>query len=230
MTFDNYRFRCSSLPTLMTSSRSKSDPLSQTAKAYLLDVYISEVYGRDKDTSSKYTEKGIEVESDSLDLVSRATGEIYFKNQKRFNNDYISGTPDVVDNLIDIKSSWSIHTFAAVDAKKARGDYYWQLLGYMWLLNQDKGRLIYALTDTPDRIMYDELYRMSFKDGRIDTDEEYTNKIKLNYKFADIPDSKRVKIYTFERNEEDIELLKTRIEYARDYLNGLDPMKGGEEN
>ncbi len=111
--FKNYQFRCSSLPTLMTNSRAKDEVLSETAKDYLRELWIREIYGREKyDAKNKFTDKGIQCESDSFDLVKEVSGKTYFKNQKQLENEFIKGTPDLVKPLIDIKTSWDIWTFS----------------------------------------------------------------------------------------------------------------------
>ena len=46
--FSNYKFRASGLVNLMTNSRTKSDPLGESTKTYLRDIFIKEVYGREK--------------------------------------------------------------------------------------------------------------------------------------------------------------------------------------
>ena len=162
--WDKYQIRCSSLPTLMTNPKLKSEVLSETAKSMLREVWIEETFGRKKfDTSNKYTEKGLFAEQDSLDLVSRVLGLGFIaKNKENLFNDYIKGTPDVTQPiLLDVKSSWDIWTFSAVDEKKARKDYFWQLFGYMVLLGVDKCLLTYALVDTPENIRETELYRLT---------------------------------------------------------------------
>ena len=104
--FSKYKFRCSALPYLMTTSRSKTDPLAETAKAYLREIWIAEVFDRVKfDIKNKYMDKGITSESDSLDLVQKVTGQTYFKNKERLENEWITGIPDVKKPLIDIKNS-----------------------------------------------------------------------------------------------------------------------------
>jgi len=58
--FSNYKFRASGLVHLMTNSRSKSNSIGDTTKTYLRDIYIKEVFGREKvDVDNKYTKKGI---------------------------------------------------------------------------------------------------------------------------------------------------------------------------
>lgn len=215
--FSTYKFRCSGLSNLMVSSRKKSDPVSETTKAYLRDIYIKEVFGRDRGykTINKFTLKGTMVESDSLDLVEKATGKKYFKNLENFENDWIKGTPDIIeDELVrDIKSSWDLWTYAGVDEKKARQNYYYQLLGYMWLTGKKKGDLLYCLADTPEMLINDEIYRLSFK-----MPEEEAEKYRHNFKFDDIPAELRVKSFPFDFDELEVESLKEAIVNARAYL------------
>lgn len=213
--WNKYKFRCSALPCLMTKARSKSDILSETAKAYLRDVYIAEVYGRERVTTNKFCDKGLLVEQDSLKIVTKVLGKGFLaKNKEHLENDDIMGTPDVVEpNLIDIKSSWDIWTFNAVDEKKATSDYYWQLFGYMWLKGRKASKLIYALVNTPEEIINDEIYKLSFKVG-----EEKARGFEKNYIFDDIAPKKRVKIFNFKFENEKIDDLVTVLSAAREYL------------
>ncbi len=222
--FTNYKFRSSSLPNLMVKSRSKSDPLSETTKAYLRELWIKEMFKREKyDTKNKFTDKGIACESDSLDLVQIVTKQTYFKNRKELSNDFITGTPDVIleDSIIDIKTSWDIWTYGSTTEDSARKTYYYQLLGYMWLTNTKKASLMYCLVNTPEDIMNDELYRLSFRYPEINESDEKANKYKRNYIFDDIDHTLRLKKYDFEFVEEDINELQNKIVLAREYMNGL---------
>jgi hypothetical protein len=223
MDFSNYKFHCSGIKYLFVKSRSKDDPLSETTKAYLREIWIEEAYARKKEIITKYMEKGTIVESDGLDLVKAATGVTYFKNKKTLENDWIIGTPDIntKDALIDIKSSWDIWTFAAVDEKRARSDYYYQLLGYMWLTDKTSSDLIYVLVNTPDEIIQSELYKLSFRNPDISNKEDVYQTYLKNYKFDDIPAVNRVKSFRFEIDPEPIEVLKKNILIARDYMSKL---------
>lgn len=211
-----YKFRCSGLGNIMTKSRSKDDPLSETTKSYLKELYIKEVFGREKSDmlANKFTQKGIMCETDSLEMVERVTGQKYFKNIKKVCNDYICGTPDVIDEqIIDIKTSWDLFTFANITEEKAKKDYYYQLLGYMHLTGRSKASLIYCLVNTPKHLMDQELYRLQFSLA-----EGENLKYKNNYIFDDIPESMRVKIYSIDYVEEDMKLLQMRINDCRNYL------------
>lgn len=216
--FKKYKFHCSSLPKLMVEGRSKNGDLSETTKAYLREIWIKEMYGRDRSyqTVNKYTQKGTMVETDSLELYEKATGKTYFKNNEQLENRYVVGTPDVKKPLIDIKSSWDIWTFAAVTEASARKDYYWQVAGYSWLTGRKVGKLVFALTNTPEAMVNDELYRLSFKIG-----EEETEKYRVNFTFDDIDAKKRIKQYRMIFEKSDIESLKIKIEECRKYLSTI---------
>lgn len=221
--FSTFKFRCSGLGNLLIDPRSKSDPLSETTKSYLREIWIAETYKREKYITSKYMDKGISCESDSLDLVSKITGKTYFKNLKRIENDFIAGTPDVIgtDYIRDIKTSWDIWTYAAVTEDCAKKTYFGQITGYMWLTGKNKAMLDYCLVNTPPEIMSDELYKLSFKFPEINESEEKANKFKLNYIFDDIEPVKRMKTYSFDFDVETQKKLIERIHLSREYLNKL---------
>ena len=213
--WSTYKFHCSGLSNIMVNARKKDELLSETTKSYLTKIYIKEVWGREPTDmlANKYTQKGIMCETDSLNLVEKVLNKSYFKNNKELHNDFIVGTPDVINpDLIDIKTSWDIFTYAAVDEKKATADYFYQLLGYMWLTGKKMARLTYCLVDTPDQMMTDELYRLSFK-----IPEDQVDGYTRNYKFEDIPQELRVKQFVFNFDESLISDLILKIHPSREY-------------
>lgn len=222
MNFNNYKFRCHALGNLLVNPKLKSEILSETTKTYLRELWIKEVYGRERYIATKYMDKGIACESDSLDLVKTVTGKTHFKNQKELSNEYIAGIPDVIDTdvIIDIKSSWDLWTFSAVTEDKAKKDYFGQLLGYMWLTDKKISRLAYCLVNTPeDQISY-ELYKLKAS-GAIRDIIEDEEKARINYIFDDIEPEKRIKLYEFAFDEEVQNKLITRIEASREFMKGL---------
>lgn len=229
MDFSNYKFRCSSLGHLMTEARSKSEVISETTKTHLMDCYVSAVFNRRNDITSKFLEKGIQVEELSIDLLSSVNKEMYFKNEDRFSNDFIQGTPDIFTEdegnkiVIDIKSSWDIYTFAR-SMEKENKMYYWQLQGYMWLTGATQATLSYCLVDTPEEIIQREIKRALYQSGVSENSEsflEYQKEMIAYFKYSDIPQNKRVhtKNYTFDKSA--IESLKSRILECRDFLNSI---------
>lgn len=223
--FSGYKFRPSSVRALLVEPRSKSEQLSETAKSYLLECYIQEVFGRQKDTSSKYTEKGNANEVVAKELVQEFLGVHYIPASKeKFSNDFITGTPDIVleDKVIDIKSSWDIFTFA--NASGDNDQYYVQLQCYMWLTGKKKALLAYVLTDTPEQLIQNETYRQSYYKGG-DTSEEYNEWLEKYLKLAtygDLQNSEKIKVFEYEYNPVMIDNLERKILSAREYLNNFE--------
>ncbi len=90
------KIRCSALGKIMTNSRSKSEVLSKTCKTYLQELAIEEMYGIRKEFSSRYTDKGNLVEDESISLAQEVLDfGLMYKNEEHFNNDFLTGTPDV---------------------------------------------------------------------------------------------------------------------------------------
>ena len=109
MNWNETLIRASSVGYIMTEPVTKADKeaglLSKTAQRHLLDVYISNKYNRSKDIQTKQMKKGIEVEQESIDLLSMFLKKPFAKNTERFSNKYITGLPDIIDDgIIDIKS------------------------------------------------------------------------------------------------------------------------------
>jgi len=153
--------RCSELKSLMTKSRTKSDPLSQTTKSWLQNKAKEAFYGYRSSFESKYTSKGIDVEDDAITMLSGVYFDTYLKNQERFTNEWLTGEPDVItDTMIrDVKSSWSLETFPAFyeDAVKEvkKSGYDWQVRGYMLLCDKDKASVDYCMMTTPAQYLND---------------------------------------------------------------------------
>lgn len=226
MDFSKYQFRCSQLGKLMTSSRSKSDTLSQTAKSYLDSVFKDEYFGKTNNLSNQYTEKGIRVEDDAIKMLAQVEGKMYDKNVGRFYNNYIQGEPDVIshDEVIDIKSSWNHNTFPLTKKEIPTKDYYYQLQGYMWLLqdnsfNIDKARLIYCLMDTPENLI-DSAKRKAY-DASGGAPLAVLEEIDNNMRYSDIDPAKRLKVFHVEFDPEVIENIIEKIEECREYLNNI---------
>lgn len=226
MNFENYKFRCSQLGSLMTNGRDKTEKLGATVKGYLLECYISAKYNRRRELQTKYMDKGLFVEEDSITLYSEFKGEFFRKNEDKIANDFIQGTPDIIHDgnlVIDIKSSWDIFTFFK-SLREENKDYIWQLHGYMWLTGINNATLAYCLVDTPDHIIQSELKKALYQSGLSDQSPqwtEYATEITKGMRFEDIPIQERVieKHYTYDPAM--TEQLKVRIADCREYLNNL---------
>jgi hypothetical protein len=216
--------RCSSLGKLMTEPRSKSEVLSQTAKSYIEDLFNELEFGYRKEFSSRYTDKGLEMEDEAIQFASEQFDwDFVVKNTERFTNDYITGEPDInTDSLLaDIKCSWSLDTYPMFEADLKNKDYDWQLQGYMWLTGKTEAELVYCLMNTPLQIVEDEVRRAHWKAGLIDEDINLRHEVQLKHNYDNIPSKLRVKRYIVERDEKAIEKIIEKVEIAREYYKML---------
>lgn len=232
MNWKDYKFRASSIYKIMTDSKSKSDPIGETCKKYLLDCYVSQVYGRDRELINKYISKGLEVEDDSMTLYCRSIGKILFKNKERFENEYICGTPDIIEDncILDIKSSWSMHTFFDVFVNSLKKAYFYQLQSYMALTNKSNAKLVYCLVDTPQPLINDELRRLQWDMGVSDpsANEVYQKAaeyLEFSLKFNDVPMSDRFVEFEIRRDDAVIDAIYKRVDECRDFLQEIDNRK-----
>ena len=78
-----FKIRCSAIGQIMTNSRSKSEALSKTTKSYLQEWVKEQIYKRKKTISSKYLEKGLIMEDNSLDYIAENLGYGMLKKWKQ---------------------------------------------------------------------------------------------------------------------------------------------------
>ena len=157
MPFDppHYKVRCSSLGSIMPDPRTKGETLSEGAKTYLNGIAKQLAYGYDYHLDSKYFEKGLIVEEQSIALYNTVFFTNHQKNGERRSNDCLTGECDIFtgSKIIDIKSAWSLHTFPATAAMGADKGYEWQVRGYMMLWDVDEAEVAYCLVNTPDELV-----------------------------------------------------------------------------
>jgi len=217
-------FRCSSLGNIMTESRSKSEVLSETAKGYIQDLFKERELGIYKEFSSRYTDKGLEMEDEAIQFASEVLNwDFVVKNETRFNNEWLTGEPDInTDSLLaDIKCSWSGSTFPMFDDTLKNKAYYWQLQGYLMLTGHSTSELVYCLMNTPLQIVEDEIRRQHWKLNLIEEDLDVRQAVQDMHNFDHIPSELRVKRFIVEKDESSQEKIKERVKVARDYYQQL---------
>lgn len=218
------KFRASCFSKLTTEPRSKSEVLSETTKTYLKELFIELKYGRKKEIDNKFLQKGNLVEENSMTLLSEYTGNFFKKNESFFENDYCTGTPDIIFNneIYDTKSSWDIWTFSDAELSKA---YEWQMLIYMWLTGLKKAHVCFCLVDTPAHLIVDAQRRYCWQNGitNFESQEFYDicDQFEKNMTYSDIPTTEKVKIFSVDYDETKIELAVKKIDLCRNYLNNL---------
>ena len=239
--------RCSSGDTIMMNDRS-GKKMGETAKKEFRKLYIREYFGREELVKSKYLDKGNEREQDAITLLTRFNKRVYRKNSERLTNDFVTGEVDIyigesirsAEEIFDTKCSWSLFSFLEANGE----DYKWQMTGYMWLTGAQRATVSYCLVNGTVKHIDDEKRRASYDYGvDYENDPKYIlrcQQIERNHIFDmsefqkeyswydlhspvstwrwDIPMDKRVKQFSFERNESDIASLKNRIVEGREYL------------
>jgi len=221
---NTFKVRCSALGKVMTSPRSKSEILSQTAKTYVEEQVLLAKYGIVKTFNSRYTDKGNLVEDESIKLASDVLDlGFILKNDEHFSNDWVMGTPDVNtdDILLDVKSSWDATTFPFFATEIPTKDYFYQLQGYMWLTGKQKSLLVYCLVNTPLDMVQDEIRRAHWNANLLEESLDLIDEVQKRHNFDHIPDNRRVKVFEVERDDEVIEQIKERVELCREYYETL---------
>lgn len=223
MRFDNYEFRCSDLGKIMSN---KGD-LTQSNKTYLTEVFICEKNGIRKEISSKFLEKGNLTEQDGLTLLNKAIypNNLLIKNTERRHNGWIHGEADCIapdDIIYDIKNAWDKISFGKADLTT---DYYWQLVGYMWLWGKNKARLFYCLNNMPEVLLIDEERKLFYANHFVTyEDPEYQKlceEMRAKHNYDDMKLEERFKVWDVEHSDEEIGKLKTKILKCRKFLNDL---------
>jgi hypothetical protein len=226
--FNETLIRASSVGYLMTEPVSKADKeaglLSKTAQKHLLDVYITEKYGRKRDIQTKQMKKGVEVEGDSIEMLSKYLGNKLEKNEERFKNDFITGLPDIINGneIIDVKSSYDLWTFLGNIPDKLDSLYYAQLQSYMWLTGAIKGTIAYCLCNTPENIIQQEKYYLLKKMNVVSEESpEFVReslKLEFNMKFDDIRLEEKILLFNIDRDEDFILKIQQKVAAARKFL------------
>jgi hypothetical protein len=214
------------------------EPLSQTAKSYLKKYYAYLKYGKwsaSLDKGNKYTNKGKLGELDSIMLCSFLDDRPYLKNPERFDDEYLTGEPDIIDFIedgpyvIDVKTSWDIETFVDVLGKDLSPLYWWQIQGYMALTGAKYGEVSYCLVDTPAPILEQEKYNLAKRmDCATGINPEYLAAEAIlvnNMTFSkDMPHKDRRIKFTVERDDEAIAKIYQRVHKCREYLSEIEEL------
>lgn len=171
-----------------------------------------------KFSGSKETEKGHLVEDDAIMFLMQQEFISAEKNTIRFNNDWITGEPDIISDIIyDTKCPWTYWSMPYfkddIESKSTDAGYDWQQLCYLWLLREndefepriiDEAQLKYILMPTPDKCL-----------GRWD---DFTLHIDFVEQMNPLD---RISTYSIKYDQSKIEMIKVKIEAARRYASTL---------
>ena len=224
------KVRASMIGQIMTNDRSGKQ-MGKTAKDCVLDILLENEYGYVKEFWSKYTEKGKQVEKESLALANDILNlglswiDIESEVQEYAENDFFTGHCDAITDqrIIEIKSSFNAHTYFPIfySTELENKSYFYQVQAYMDLFDRDEAMVIYSLVNTPELMVEDNVRREHWKHNLIDENDELRNHVELQNNFERITREKRIKAFTIKRDDEVIQAMKDRVLLCREYYNEL---------
>ena len=193
--------RCHMLGKIMTEPKEKKEVLSVGAKTILKSLAKQEFYGFENRVDGKYTDKGLIVEQQSIDLYNSVFFTNYQKNTERRNNKWLTGECDIFKGkdigTTDIKSSWSLATFPALSEDAHDKEYEWQGRGYMMLWDTCQHEVAHCMVNTPDELIKYEDQGLHYVDH--------------------IPKERRITLIAYERDEKLEALIRVKCEAAQEY-------------
>lgn len=225
-------YRASEAHYLLGRGRTKAPSLTQSAKSWLLEVWLRENVGYSPEVHSKQMWKGREVEDQALALYAKHynDGVPVFKNETRITAGQLSGECDArnreAKRIIEIKNSYSPLTFMRADIDPK---YMAQVQTYMHLHGYEQAHLVYCLLDLPDWLYQDELRKYCYQAQILDPEApEYREELERHRRgfiYSDnaaMPEAKRIKVYEIDYDQQIMDQILEGIELANDYYASLD--------
>lgn len=205
----------------------KANPeLPEGAKTYVKKWVKAQLFKRKPDFKAIVIDKGLACEPMGIALVGEVLGIELKKNDEFFENEYMEGSPDVIQNdeiVRDIKNSWDLYTFPMFETEIPNKDYEYQLQGYLILTGIKKASLDYTLINTPDPLMFLDLKKVYYQSGGLAEDwtPERYEALYPNYRFDDIPKHLRVKSFEFSLDPTLAEKIKERVLLCRAFADKI---------
>lgn len=208
--------------------------LSDTCISYLIEAYAWETEGMcsiTKEMDVEYFDRGRKTEPESIELLSFVDNTPYLKNEERFENDFLSGIPDVLNiskeftakAIRDIKSTRDYPTFLYKMHKGLDAGNEEQLQGYGDILECGDLGVAFTLPTMPESIRNGYKMKLAYKmDCAIDQDKEFekawTN-LERSMIFGHMTPEKRVykiPVHPFEKSMQ--HAVYERVKVCREWL------------
>jgi len=197
------------------------------AKTYCQLWHKEQIFKRRKEINGNALEKGNFCEDGSISFLNDQLIEKYKKNEEYRENDFMTGTADIVgceddidsDIIIDMKNCYLFHTMPIHDFGIVNKDYYYQLQGYMHLYGKTKAELRYVLMDMPHHMIVREAKSKAFRENR-DYDEVFT-KVYNQLTYGNIEPENKYKIFPTGYDPSVIIQIEKRVKLCRTYINEL---------
>jgi len=151
-------------------NESKKYTLSDSTKKILSTLAYAEKTKRKIDINSPKIFKGLSVEKEARDILTRVSGLFLTVNTERKQNEWVTGIVDVEPQgvVIDIKSSWSWESFSTILQEKPNEIYLRQGDSYMDLWHIPEFLLCHILVDTPSKLVEGEIKRFDYNNDILD--------------------------------------------------------------
>jgi hypothetical protein len=165
----------------LKDENSKTVVLSDSCVGVLLDAYAWEtekMFSVTKEMDVEAFDRGRKTEPESIKLLSEVDGTCYLKNEERFENDFLSGIPDVMDiseeftarRIRDTKSTKDYPMFLYKIHKGLDPGNAEQLQGYGDILQCGDLGVAFTLPTMPQDIREGYKYRLALKMGEATTE------------------------------------------------------------
>lgn len=166
---------------LVKRDKSAKVVLSDTCISYLVEAYAWEtekMCSITKEMDVEYFERGKKTEPESIELLSFVDNEFYLKNEERFDNDFLSGIPDVMTiseefrarRVRDIKSTKDYPTFLYKIHKGLDSGNAEQLQGYGDILECGDLGVAFTLPTMPQSIREGYKMKLAYKMDEVTTE------------------------------------------------------------
>lgn len=225
------------------------EKITQGMKSYCEEWIDSIFFSSEKEINSKYIDKGNYCETAACAILADHYLRPIEKNEKYFENEYLTGTPDIIlkEAIWDVKNSYDCFTFPNHKDKLENDLYYYQLQGYMKLTDRKKAAVKYMLMDSPDWMILREAKSKCWKlnldfDG--EEGQEVINSMRDNMKYyakdgngdykidkktgerLTLESKYRIKSYSFDYNQEVVNEIERRVKVCREYIEILKERQG----
>ncbi len=199
----------------------KGQTLSKGCKTYL-DKWIGlSLHESESQLSSKYLDKGNIMEDDAIDMLADyLDAGMFQKNTESFENEYITGTPDVKTTVLiaDTKCSWSSETFPLLKTELPDKGYDWQVLGYLDITERKKGMVAYCLLNTPMHLIKSAATTWCYKNGFEGLQQQVLDKYIKNMTYDNIPRKFRIKTFEVIKDQARIEMIHNKVIECQKYV------------
>lgn len=210
-----FKQRASKGSVLLTAKGAVSK--AETPKSYVKEWLISQITGKHKSIDSKYLRRGIVQEDLAIARVSKHLGLDLIKNEYYFEDEYFTGTPDIIteDCVIDTKCSWDAFTFPYF-MEDPPLIYVVQLQIYMILTGKRKAILAYCLENGTD----EQINKLAWsKSNGEEPTIEHWDKAEKELNYDHLPYHLRIKTFEIKYDPTMAEKLKESVIYWREFIN-----------